>query len=754
MYNLLITAEDGAWDRTAYSYEEARFLEYTDDEFRERFRQLDKAAVKQLCSIPALFMYEQQRGLAGWIGRVTTITKHLRMVTLKFEIDSNYPPIPWEFLEEYKTELHISARWEDNRTHWAVKNVDLMEVLEPLVGKAGFSVAELPAPRSVCAVDAAIVTVIQPELFAVLEALKIAPSAREKTAQGTVYFPCSLRSHLTGRDYQIVVTCIGAAGNYDAAAAAAELIAKYQPRLLLLTGIAAGIRGKVRIGEVVISERVVAYEPAALVAAGDGHSSRTEHRPEIDRLSHTVNQDIVTYRPEPARLDAVFQRIRGRYPTAPVSKAEEFRAHVASAIDVRTATLASGEKLLRDPAKLLAVRQEQHGKVAVGEMEAAGVVAACRRANIPWLVIRGISDFGDSLKDDRFHDFASRAAATVLVDFLAHGVAIPSGEAAKPGAVPVPRYQNEEIRQLSLRVERARERKRRLQSAGKSTTQVDQEILGLRRQLREGGQLRAGDSLGDGRFLLIESIGQGGFAHIWKAADRNRPDLAAVAIKVLHTNLAGDVTRRERFFRGARLMVELQHPAVVRVLEQHGEDGGYHYFVMEYVAGGNFRQAVLEKKLTPEQTISVILRIGVALALAHSRKIIHRDVKPANILLHGLEQPLLTDFDLVGAADTTGGTRTGAMGTIVYAAPECLDRPQDADQRADVYGLGMTAIFGLYGKDLPFHIMRTPEPFLSQLPCSQSLKEVLARSISLEPAERYNDASEFVMAVHQAMHRS
>jgi nucleoside phosphorylase len=567
MYNLLITAEDGAWERTSYSYEEARFLEYTDDEFRERFRQLDKDAVNQLCSIPALFMYEQQCGLAGWIGRITTIAKHLRMVTFKFEIDPNYPPLPWELLEEYKTELHIPHRFETNRTHWAVKNVELMEVLEPLVGKAGFQVAEPLATRPAGAVDVAIITVIQPELFAVLDALKVAPLSREKTAQGTVYFPCSLRSQLTGRDYQIVVTCIGAAGNYDSSAAAAELIAKYQPRLILLTGIAAGIRGKVRIGEVVISERVVAYEPVALVAAGDGHSSRTEQRPEIDRLSHAVNQDVVTYRPEPARLAAVFQGIRGRYPAAPVNKAEEFRANVASAIDVRTATLASGEKLLRDPAKLLAVRQEQHGKVAVGEMEAAGVVAACRRANIPWLVIRGISDFGDFLKDDQFHDFASRAAATVLVDFLAHGLAIPSGETAQPGTVPVPRYPNEEIRQMSLQIERARERKRRLQDAGGSTAQVDKEILVLRRQLREGGQLRAGDSLGDGRFLLIESIGQGGFAHIWKATDRSRPGLAIVAIKVLHTNMAGDVARRERFFRGARLMAELQHPAVVRVLE-------------------------------------------------------------------------------------------------------------------------------------------------------------------------------------------
>jgi serine/threonine-protein kinase len=87
------------------------------------------------------------------------------------------------------------------------------------------------------------------------------------------------------------------------------------------------------------------------------------------------------------------------------------------------------------------------------------------------------------------------------------------------------------------------------------------------------------------------------------------------------------------------------------------------------------------------------------------------------------------------------------MGTIVYAAPECLDRPQDADPRADVYGLGMTAIFGLHGADLPLQILRGPEPFLEQLPCAEGLKAVLHRATSMVPGDRYEDAGEFITAL-------
>jgi nucleoside phosphorylase len=268
-------------------------------------------------------------------------------------------------------------------------------------------------------VEVVILTVIQAELDAARRVLQIEDASREKDPDGTVYYRGAVHSALADRDYAIALTCIGGAGNPGAAAATTGAIAKYHPRAVLLMGIAAGVRDKIRIGEVVLSDRVVAYEPAALIRSASG--TKEQPRPEIDRAPHTMIQDVVNYQASPARLGEAFVRAGGVIPAASVGRDEEFRVHVASAITARQGTIASGEKLLRDPAKLLAVR-EQHGKIEAGEMEAAGVVDACRRGPVPWLVVRGISDFGDELKDDRFHAFASCAAAAVLLDFVAHGL--------------------------------------------------------------------------------------------------------------------------------------------------------------------------------------------------------------------------------------------------------------------------------------------------------------------------------------------
>ncbi|KYF90367.1 hypothetical protein BE20_17875 [Sorangium cellulosum] len=197
-------------------------------------------------------------------------------------------------------------------------------------------------------------------------------------------------------------------------------------------------------------------------------------------------------------------------------------------------------------------------------------------------------------------------------------------------APPAPRHEDAESRSIATAIEGAYRRRLALVELGEPTAAVDAEILNLRRRLRDGGMLRAGDALGDGRYRLIKPLGRGGFATVWSAFDRERRE--RVAVKVLHSDLARDPQRRERFFRGARVMARLGHESVVRVLCEQGEDGGFLYFVMEFMTGGDLHHAVIKGEVVPKRAIRIILSIGEALSEAHAKGIVHRDVKPANIL--------------------------------------------------------------------------------------------------------------------------
>ncbi|MDC0717438.1 protein kinase domain-containing protein [Nannocystis bainbridge] len=301
---------------------------------------------------------------------------------------------------------------------------------------------------------------------------------------------------------------------------------------------------------------------------------------------------------------------------------------------------------------------------------------------------------------------------------------------------------------LGRKLEVALTKRQQLSDEGGATTEVEIEIAALKREFREGAQLREGDVLGRGRYRLIAQIGQGGFATVWHARDeRNQRE---VALKVLHGQFAEDKTRRDRFFRGAWKMSELQHPAIVQVLEPYGEEAGRHFFVMEYMAGGTLHEAVLDRKLTHDQVVAGIVAVGQALVHAHARGLVHRDVKPSNVLLGDVGAAKLTDFDLVREQDSPGSTRTGPMGSFIYAAPEVLNRPQDADHRADIYGLAMTAVFGLHGAELPLEVVRDADRFIDRLHCGGLLKDVLKKGVAWEIERRFTSAAEFTQALATA----
>lgn len=292
-------------------------------------------------------------------------------------------------------------------------------------------------------------------------------------------------------------------------------------------------------------------------------------------------------------------------------------------------------------------------------------------------------------------EFPERAAeiAAALGD-------LPVGVDEEPETAVAPRYADEEARQLSTRLKDLFARRKDLTIAGEDIRTVEREILDLRRLLRQGPQLRTGNFLDDGRYELLEPIGKGGFATVWKAWDTESKKL--VALKVLHGHHGEDLSRRDRFFRGARKMADLAHPNLVRVLANDLEEDGWYFFAMEYVSGGNFEQAVIESRLTIEERLKNLLDIGDALEFAHRKGLVHRDVKPSNILLDGEGQAKLSDFDLVRAEDTSGLTMTGAMmGTVQFAAPEALVSAKEAGAEADVYSLGSTVVFALHGQRLP-----------------------------------------------------
>ncbi len=316
-------------------------------------------------------------------------------------------------------------------------------------------------------------------------------------------------------------------------------------------------------------------------------------------------------------------------------------------------------------------------------------------------------------------------------------------EGARGASPPSPLHGDDETKQLATELAQLEAKKEEALIAGMDATAIVERILSLRRRIREGGRLQPGDLLLDGRYLLIELAGKGGFARVWRAFDRQLQQ--TVAIKVLHSELHEERSRRDRFLRGARRMSQLNHPNVVRVLLDPVSEGGFLFFAMEYMAGGDLRRAVQERGPGHLDTLIAVLP---GLQLAHERGLIHRDVKPANILLDEHRNPKLSDFDLVWAADTTGGTRN-PLGQMIYTAPEIFSDAEKITPAADVYGLAMTALFCITGREPTLLAFRNPVQFIRPLSIDPRLEAVLLRALDENPTARYANAGEFRAALEE-----
>ena len=259
--------------------------------------------------------------------------------------------------------------------------------------------------------DVLILTALSVELAAARLAFGIKDETPHRRSANSIHFWTKIIEK-TGGPISCAIASLGSAGNVNAASITTQLLSELKPKMVLMMGIAAGMRTKMELGEVVISERVIYYEGAA--ALSDGNLAA---RPEMPKPGVSTLQDLSTYFSGgllPARLQERAITLGFTMPS------ESPAGEVTSRLTVSPATIASGEKLIRDP-ELLAGLRLQHDKVCVAEMEAYGVVDACDKQNVPALVIRGISDFGDSSKDSTFHKVASEAAAIVAIDYLTHG---------------------------------------------------------------------------------------------------------------------------------------------------------------------------------------------------------------------------------------------------------------------------------------------------------------------------------------------
>ncbi len=202
-----------------------------------------------------------------------------------------------------------------------------------------------------------------------------------------------------------------------------------------------------------------------------------------------------------------------------------------------------------------------------------------------------------------------------------------------------------------------------------------------------------------GRYRLEAKLGSGGMSTVYLARDTTLD--RQVAVKVMHREMSEQPEQLERFRREARAVAKLSHPNVVAVIDA-GEDGGHPYIVFEYVEGENLKQRI--KRLGPldaQEALAYAIEIARGLTVAHGRKMVHRDIKPQNVLIDAEGRAKVTDFGIARQLEQQGVTDTGrVLGTTDYVSPEQA-MGHGVDPRSDVYSLGVVLYEMLTG-DVPF----------------------------------------------------
>ncbi|WP_280198412.1 serine/threonine-protein kinase [Nocardia cyriacigeorgica] len=259
-------------------------------------------------------------------------------------------------------------------------------------------------------------------------------------------------------------------------------------------------------------------------------------------------------------------------------------------------------------------------------------------------------------------------------------------------------------------------------------------------------------------YTIDRQLGRGGMGAVYLARHPRLP--RRIALKLLNEELFSDKELRARFEREADLVAQLDHPNLVTVYDR-GADDGRLWISMHYVDGVD-AATVDPHALPPQRAVQIVAETAKALDFAHSRGVLHRDVKPANILLanggNGQERVFLTDFGIARIADEANRlTQTGTFtATLAYASPEQLTGA-DMDGRSDQYSLACT-LYWLLAGSAPYesthpatviqgHLQRQPPPVsTARAGLPPSLDAVLARAMAKRPADRFASCSEFAEA--------
>ncbi|MFZ5858014.1 MAG: serine/threonine protein kinase [Chloroflexota bacterium] len=272
-----------------------------------------------------------------------------------------------------------------------------------------------------------------------------------------------------------------------------------------------------------------------------------------------------------------------------------------------------------------------------------------------------------------------------------------------------------------------------------------------------------GQSLG--RYHILEQLGEGGMAIVYKAYDTRLE--SDVAVKVIRTeNLAPSILERalKRFEREAKALAKLTHANIVKVLD-YGEHEGKPYLVMPYLPGGTLKALLKGKPIPWADAVRWLIPITRALAYAHSEGMIHRDVKPSNILITKTGDPMLTDFGIAKIIDeemTVDLTGTSAaVGTPEYMAPEQVTS-KNVDHRVDIYALGivfyeMVTGHKPYVADTPMAVLfkhaseplPRPKSFVPALP--DAVERILIKALAKRKEDRYQNMEELATAFEQLL---